>query len=154
MNLLDIVLAIPLVGFLVLLLVPRAAEGAIRAIALGFSLVAFVASLGLAFQYETIRPGEQFVTDIVWVTSPNIHYHVSLDGLSLWLLILATFLTPICILISWKSIQSRSKEFFAFMILLEFGFTGVFVGAGSVPVLRVLGSLAGAHVFPDRHLGP
>ena len=126
MNLLDIVLAIPLLGFLVLLLVPRAAEGAIRAIALGFSLVAFVASLGLAFQYETIRPGEQFVTDIVWVTSPNIHYHVSLDGLSLWLLILATFLTPICILISWKSIQSRSKEFFAFMLLLEFGLTGVF----------------------------
>ena len=126
MNLLRLVLAIPLVGFLVLLLVPRAAEGAIRAIALGFSLVAFVASLGLAFQYETIRPGEQFVTDIVWVTSPNIHYHVSLDGLSLWLLILATFLTPICIMISWKSIQSRSKEFFAFMLLLEFGLTGVF----------------------------
>ena len=126
MNLLDIVLAIPLLGFLALLFVPRAAEGAIRAIALGFSLVAFVASLGLAFQYETIRPGEQFVTDIVWVTSPNIHYHVSLDGLSLWLLILATFLTPICILISWKSIQSRSKEFFAFMLLLEFGLTGVF----------------------------
>jgi NADH-quinone oxidoreductase subunit M len=126
MNLLDIVLAIPLVGFLVLLLVPRAAEGAIRASALGFSLVAFIASLGLAFQYETIRPGEQFVTDIVWISSPNIHYHVSLDGLSLWLLILATFLTPICILISWKSIQSRIKEFFAFMLLLEFGLTGVF----------------------------
>src|ERR1019366_4109357 len=121
-----IVLAIPLVGFIVLLLVPRAAEGAIRAIALGFSLVAFVASLGLAFQYETIRPGEQFVTDIVWIASPNIHYHVSLDGLSLWLLILATFLTPICILISWKSIQSRIKEFFAFMLLLELGLTGVF----------------------------
>ena len=126
MNLLDIVLAIPLVGFLVLLLVPRAAEGAIRASALGFSLVAFIASLGLAFQYETIRPGEQFVTEIVWISSPNIHYNVSLDGLSLWLLILATFLTPICILISWKSIQSRIKEFFAFMLLLEFGLTGVF----------------------------
>ncbi|HUE03414.1 MAG TPA: NADH-quinone oxidoreductase subunit M [Bryobacteraceae bacterium] len=126
MNLLDIVLAIPLVGFLTLLLVPRAAEGAVRAIALGFSLVAFAASLGLAFGYETIRPGEQFVTDIPWVTSPNIHYHVSLDGLSLWLVILSTFLTPICILISWTSIQTRIKEFFAFMLLLEFGLTGVF----------------------------
>jgi len=76
MNLLDIVLAIPLLGFFVLLLVPRAAEDAIRKMALGFSLVAFAASLGLAFQYETIRPGEQFVTDIVWIASPNIHYHV------------------------------------------------------------------------------
>jgi NADH-quinone oxidoreductase subunit M len=126
MNLLDIVIAVPLVGFFVLLLAPRAAEGAIRAIALGFSLVAFIASLGLAFEYETIRPGEQFVTDIVWIASPNIHYHVSLDGLSLWLVILATFLTPICILVSWKSIQIRVKEFFAFMLLLEFGLTGVF----------------------------
>jgi NADH-quinone oxidoreductase subunit M len=126
MNLLDIVLAIPLVGFFVLLLLPRAAEGAIRATALGFSLAAFIASLGLAFQYETIRPGEQFVTDIVWIASPNIHYHVSLDGLSLWLVILSTLLTPICIAISWKSIQIRVKEFFAFMLLLEFGLTGVF----------------------------
>ena len=57
MNLLDIVLAIPLLGFLAVLMVPRAAEGAIRATALAFSLVAFAASLGLAFQYETIRPG-------------------------------------------------------------------------------------------------
>jgi len=64
MNLLDIVLALPLIGFFVLLLIPRAAEGAIRAVALGFSLVAFAASLGLAFQYEAIRPGEQFVTDL------------------------------------------------------------------------------------------
>jgi NADH-quinone oxidoreductase subunit M len=126
MNLLDIVLAIPLLGFVALLLVPRAAESAIRALALGFSLVAFVASLGLAIQYETIRPGEQFVTDIVWVASPNIHYHVSVDGLSLWLIILSTFLTPICVLISWKSIQTRSKEFFAFLLLLEFGLVGVF----------------------------
>jgi NADH-quinone oxidoreductase subunit M len=126
MNLLDFALAIPLIGFLVLLLVPRAYEGAIRALALGFSLVAFIASLGIALQYETIRPGEQFVTNIVWIVSPNIHYHVSLDGLSLWLVILATFLTPICILVSWKSIQIRVKEFFAFMMLLEFGLTGVF----------------------------
>ena len=60
------------------------------------------------------------------MASPNIHYHVSVDGLSLWLIILSTFLTPICVLISWKSIQTRSKEFFAFLLLLEFGLVGVF----------------------------
>jgi NADH-quinone oxidoreductase subunit M len=126
MNLLDIVLAIPLAGFVALLLAPRTAHSMIRTMALGFSLAAFVASLGLAFGFRTGFAGEQFVTDFVWVASPNIHYHVSLDGLSLWLVILSTFLTPICILISWKSIQSRVKEFFAFMLLLEFGLTGVF----------------------------
>jgi len=126
MNLLDIVLAIPLVGFLALLLVPRSADKAIRMGSLGFSLVAFVTSLGLAFGFQKTFAGDQFVTDLVWVVSPNIHYHVALDGLSLWLVILTTFLTPICILISWKSIHSRAKEFFAFMLLLEFGLAGVF----------------------------
>jgi NADH-quinone oxidoreductase subunit M len=126
MNLLDIVLAIPLIGFLVLLLMPRAAHGAIRAMALAFSLVAFAASVGLAIGFDTKAAGEQFVTDFIWVNSPQIHYHVALDGLSLWLVILATFLTPVCVLISWKSIQSRVKEYFAFLMLLEVGLAGVF----------------------------
>ena len=126
MNLLDFVLAVPLVGFIILLCMPRPAHQAIRAVALAVSLVAFVASLGLAFGYQTNLAGEQFVTDITWIASPNIHYHVSLDGLSLWLVILSTFLTPICILISWSFIQSRIKEFYALMLLLEFGLAGVF----------------------------
>jgi NADH-quinone oxidoreductase subunit M len=126
MNLLDFVLAVPLLGFVVLLFAPRPAHRAIRAIALLFSLVAFVASLGLAFRYRTDFPGEQFVTDVTWIASPIIHYHVSLDGLSLWLVILSTFLTPVCILISWSFIQSRVKEFYALMLLLEFGLAGVF----------------------------
>jgi NADH-quinone oxidoreductase subunit M len=126
MNLLDIVLAIPLIGFIVLMLTPRTAGQAIRNLALGFSLASFVASLGLAIQFHTNQPSEQFVTDLVWIVSPNIHYHVSIDGLSLWLVILTTLLTPIAILVSWHSIQSRIKEFFAFMMLLEFGLTGVF----------------------------
>ncbi len=126
MNLLDLVLAIPLLGFLVLLLAPRAAHGLIRALALAFSLAAFLASLGLAFGFQADSPVEQFVTDLVWIRSPQIHYHVALDGLSLWLVVLSTFLTPICVLISWSHIQSRVKEFFAFLLLLEFGLAGVF----------------------------
>jgi NADH-quinone oxidoreductase subunit M len=126
MNLLDCVLVVPLLGFLVLLLVPRGAPRIIRWMALIFSLVAFLASLGLPIRYKKGWAGEQFTSDVPWIASPNIHYHVSLDGLSLWLLVLATFLTPICILISWKSIQNRTKEFYALLLLLEFGLTGVF----------------------------
>ena len=125
MNLLDFVLAVPLAGFLFLLLMPRAAAQAIRMVALGFSLIAFLASLGLAFGYHA-GGGAQFVTDAVWIVSPNIHYHVALDGLSLWLVILATLLTPICVLISWKYIQNRVKEYYAFLLLLEVGLAGVF----------------------------
>jgi NADH-quinone oxidoreductase subunit M len=126
MNLLDFVLAVPLIGFIVLLLLPKEKPQAIRATALVFSLVAFAASLGLAFGYHTGNASQQFVTDLTWIASPNIHYHVALDGLSLWLTILATFLTPICVLLSWNSIQVRVKEYFAFLLALEFGLTGVF----------------------------
>jgi NADH-quinone oxidoreductase subunit M len=126
MNLLDFTLAIPLVGFAVLLFVPRAAQQATRVLAMAFSLVAFAASLGLAFGFHRDYAGEQFSTDVTWIASPNIHYHVSLDGLSLWLVILTTFLTPICILISWTFIQNRIKEFYALLLLLEFGLAGVF----------------------------
>jgi NADH-quinone oxidoreductase subunit M len=126
MNLLDFVLAVPLAGFIVMLLLPRQAPQAIRAMALVFSLVAFAASLGLAFGYHTDNAAQQFVTDAIWISSPNIHYHVAMDGLSLWLTILATFLTPICVLLSWNSIQVRVKEYYAFLLALEFGLTGVF----------------------------
>src|SRR5204862_7955816 len=54
------------------------------------------------------------------------HVAISVNGISLWLILLSTFLTPICVLISWRSIQNRVKEFFAFLLLLEFGLIGVF----------------------------
>jgi len=126
MNLLDLVIAVPAIGFIVTLLIPRAMEQAIRVITLVFSLVAFLLSLALAIGFQKGQPGQQFVTDFIWIQSPEIHYHVGLDGLSLWLVVLSAFLTPIAILLSWNSIQKQSKEFFALLLLLEFGLVGVF----------------------------
>jgi len=126
MNLLDLLIAIPMIGFIVTLLIPRVMENAIRLITLVFSLVAFAVSLGLAIGYQAGQSGRQFVTDVIWIQNPEIHYHVGVDGLSLWLIILSTFLTPIAILISWRSIHKQAKEFFALLLLLEFGLVGVF----------------------------
>ncbi|MDP9053307.1 MAG: NADH-quinone oxidoreductase subunit M [Acidobacteriota bacterium] len=126
MNLLNVLLLIPGIGFLLALLIPRSQEKAIRVFSLGVSLVTFVLSLGLATGFQSGQAGQQFVTDTIWISNPEIHFHVGIDGLSLWLIILATFLTPIAILISWRYIHDRSKEFFAFLILLEFGLVGVF----------------------------
>lgn len=128
MNLLHITLFLPLAGFLLALLIPRDKLDAIRWFTLIVSLAAFVVSLGLIgpFWFNTPRDAFVFQTDEPWIASPLIRYHVGIDGVSLWLIILSTLLTPICVLISWRSIQKRVKEFFAFLLLLEFGLIGVF----------------------------
>ena len=70
--------------------------------------------------------GPQFTLDLPWISTPDIHFHIAADGVSLWLALLSTFLTPICVLISWN-IQKSVKEFYAFLLLLEFGLVGVFL---------------------------
>ena len=127
MSLLDIVIALPLVAFLIAILLPKQNENLVRVFALGASLITFLLSLGLIGPYWFANPtGYAFETNQPWIATPPIAYHVALDGLSLWLVLLTTLLTPICVLISWKSVNKRSKEFFAFLLLLEFGLVGVF----------------------------
>jgi NADH-quinone oxidoreductase subunit M len=127
MNLLIAVLAAPLIAFLIALIVPRSSAQASRMWALLSSVVIFVMSLGLLNWFDRNAPGEQFLIDVPWIASPDIHFAISVNGVSLWLILLSTFLTPICVLISWNSIQDRAKEFFAFLLLLEFGLVGVFL---------------------------
>ncbi len=127
MNLLSVVLLLPLAGFLVALLIPRSTPHASRAWALALSVAIFAASLGLLFWFDRNAPGEQLAIDALWIPSPEIHFAISVNGVSLWLVLLTTFLTPICVLISWRYIQNRVKEFYAFLLLLEFGLAGVFI---------------------------
>ncbi len=125
MKLLDVVLFLPLAGFFLMLLAPKQTE---RTVALIVTLAVFVVSLGLIAPYWfQTASGFSTSTNIPWIESPAIRYHIALDGLTLWLVLLTTLLTPIAVLVSWKSIQHRAKEFFAFLILLEFGLIGVFV---------------------------
>src|SRR5262249_39117461 len=125
-NLLTVVLSLPLAAFLIALVVPRSGS-APRMWALISSLIIFVASLGLVSGFDFNASGEQFAIDWPWITSPEIHFAISVNGVSLWLILLSTLLTPICVLISWNYIQNRAKEFYAFVLLLEFGLIGVFL---------------------------
>jgi len=127
MNLLVLVLALPLAGFLAALLIPRSEPNGSRWWALAVSLAVFVASLGLLVWFDGGQSGEQLAVDAPWIASPEIRFAVSANGVSLWLVLLSTFLTPICVLISWRSIQRRVKEYYAFLLLLEFGLVGVFL---------------------------
>jgi NADH-quinone oxidoreductase subunit M len=115
----------PLVGALLLVLFPRR-ERDIRIFALVFSLLTFLLSLHLPVYFHRPQPGFQYEVDRPWISTPNIHYHMGLDGISMWLVVLTTFLTPLCVLISWKSVHDRVKEFFILLLILETALIGVF----------------------------
>ena len=89
-----------------------------------------------------------------WITTPNIHYHMGMDGISMWLVVLTTFLTPLCVLISWKSIHERVKEFFILLLVLETALIGVFRRPRPVPLLLLLGSHADPDGAADRRVRP
>ena len=127
MNLPTILLVLPTVGFLIALLLPRSSPQGSRNWALFISLITFLVSLALPLTFDRNNGGEQFALNVPWITTPDIHYYVAADGIGLWLVLLSTFLTPICVLISWRFIQNRVKEFYAFLLLLEVGLIGVFI---------------------------
>jgi NADH-quinone oxidoreductase subunit M len=125
-SLYDIILALPLVGFFATLLLPKDSVDAHRRAALVFSLLIFIGSLML-IPTVLANPGSMtLVTDFQWIENPSIRYHVGVDGVSLWLILLSTLLTPIAVLVSWRYIERRTKEFYALILLLEFGLIGVF----------------------------
>jgi NADH-quinone oxidoreductase subunit M len=115
----------PLAGGSLLMLLPRR-DRDIRIFALGISLLTFVLSLHLPVYFHRAQTDFQYQVDKQWVSTPNIHYHMGVDGISLWLVVLTTFLTPLCVLVSWKSIHERVKEFFILLLILETALIGVF----------------------------
>jgi NADH-quinone oxidoreductase subunit M len=124
-SILTLITFIPLAGALLLLIMPRR-DRETRWLALGVSMVAFLASLHLPVHLVRDQAGFQFEANRAWISNPNIHYHMGVDGISMWLVVLTTFLTPLCVLISWKSIQDRVKEFFILLLVLETALIGVF----------------------------
>jgi NADH-quinone oxidoreductase subunit M len=125
-SMLTLVTFIPLAGALLLLVFPRR-DRDIRLFALVVSLLDFVLSLHLPVHFQRGQTGFQYEVSNLWIANPNIHYHMGVDGVSMWLVVLTTFLTPLCVLISWKSIHERVKEFFILLLVLQTALIGVFV---------------------------
>jgi NADH-quinone oxidoreductase subunit M len=126
---LTLVTFFPIVGLGAILLIPRERKNAIRWTALITSVITFVISIVLLAQYDPNDPELQFVIRETWIriANWNIEYHLGVDGLSILLVLLTTFLTPISILSTWTAVEERVKEFMAFFLLLEVGMVGVFV---------------------------
>ncbi|HTN70818.1 MAG TPA: NADH-quinone oxidoreductase subunit M [Methylomirabilota bacterium] len=123
---LSFLLAIPVIGALALLLVPRRQTQALFSLAVIASVSDFVWSLIILNQFDGSKGEMQFVERMPWMPAYGIQYFVGIDGISLFLVLLTTLLMPLAILASW-SVKDKVKEYLFFMLLLETGMLGAFV---------------------------
>jgi NADH-quinone oxidoreductase subunit M len=124
---LSLITFIPLAGVLLLLVMPRN-NAMLRGVALCTSLVTFIASISLICQFKSIAD-YQFVENIPWIQAGSfqMNYHVGIDGISLWLVILTTFIMPIAILSTWTAVEEKVKEYMICLLLLQVGMLGAFI---------------------------
>jgi NADH-quinone oxidoreductase subunit M len=125
-HLLTVITFLPLLGVPALLLLRSEDHIWIRRIALAVSLAEFAISLFLLPGFESANPGYQFVENHAWI-GQAIQYHIGVDGISVFLVLLTTFLTPLAILCSWQSIDDYVKGFFIALLVIETAMIGVFV---------------------------
>src|SRR6267142_835708 len=128
--LLTAIILVPVIGALATVaysLLPSKREENYKWIALGFSVVDFALSLLLVRGIGVGTKDFRFVEDVIWIGSIGAHYHIGVDGISLWLVLLTTLLMPIAILSSWTAIEKRQLSYYMFLLLLSSAMVGVFV---------------------------
>ncbi|HLA96452.1 MAG TPA: NADH-quinone oxidoreductase subunit M [Pyrinomonadaceae bacterium] len=129
-NLLTILILLPVFGVIGVIAHQMfwKQESHLKWLTLGLTLVNFLISLVLLTdQGKAAASGFFFEKSVPWISAINTNYHVGIDGLSLWLVILTTFIMPIAVLSTWHAVEKRSAAFYAFLLLLEGAMIGVFV---------------------------
>ncbi|MCF8432438.1 MAG: NADH-quinone oxidoreductase subunit M, partial [Melioribacteraceae bacterium] len=126
-QLLSYLLLIPIVGSLLILFFKEEQANLIKYFGFGVSVVIFIVSMIVYFGFDSTTSDFQFKHQILWIENLNISYFVGIDGISLLLVVLTTFITPLTLVSSWSSIKKNIKMFTFFMLLLEAGMIGVFI---------------------------
>lgn len=127
LPILSLLIVFPLLGTLLLIFLPRKEHRLLKLTTLGISLVEFALSLPLWFRFDSASGAMQFTERYNWLPQYGISYILGMDGFSLLLVLLTTFLTPLCVLATWEDIQTRVKEFMICILALMSGMIGVFV---------------------------
>ncbi len=123
---LSILTFLPLLGALIISAIPSEKKGVIEKAGLGVSLIVFFISVPLFFLYDSAAGTLQFREDYTWIPQFGIGYRMGIDGISLLLVLLTTFISPLVFLSSWGHIKERVKEFNVLFLLMETGMLGVF----------------------------
>jgi NADH-quinone oxidoreductase subunit M len=124
---LTLIVFVPLAGALLLVFLPDRGK-TMQWAALGVTLATFLLTLHLPFHYSyTSQPGSfQFEQNIPWIAVPAIRYHLGVDGLSMWLMVLTGLLAPLGVLVSWRAICERKKLFYVLFLLQQIAMMGIF----------------------------
>nr|YP_009531811.1 NADH dehydrogenase subunit 4 [Leiosporoceros dussii]AXZ70965.1 NADH dehydrogenase subunit 4 [Leiosporoceros dussii] len=109
----------PLLGSIILFVIPDSRIQLIRSIGLCTSLITFLYSLFFWIEFDNSTAKFQFVESIQWLPYSNINFYIGIDGISLFFVVLTTFLIPICILVGWSSIKSYKKEYMIAFLICE-----------------------------------
>ncbi len=125
-HLLSLLLLVPFVGALVIAFMPRQWVTAIRNVSVGIMLFEFILSLSV-LKGDYTGAAYQFVEHTPWVESLGISYKLGVDGISVWLVLLTTLLTPISLFVSWTTIDTKIKEYAIAFLMLEVGMLGAFL---------------------------
>jgi NADH-quinone oxidoreductase subunit M len=157
-NLLTILILLPAFGALAVLghSLFWKQESHAKWITLGFTIASFLLSLLLLGAKTASASGFYFEKNVPWIRAINTNYHVGVDGLSLWLVILTTFIMPIAVISAWRAVEKRETAFYVFLLLLASAMIGVFVSldllvfylffeASLVPMFFLIGIWGGAN---------
>ena len=124
---LSLMIFVPLIGMIVVLLLPRKSEELIKRVTLAFTLVPLIIAVYLFIDYDRTSAEEQFTEGpFPWIEVFNIQYYLGIDGMSVTLMLLTALLGPICVLASWRNIEKGIKAYMALFLLLETGMLGFF----------------------------
>jgi NADH-quinone oxidoreductase subunit M len=156
MPILSIVLWLPIVAAVVLAFFPKTAHVPIKAFGLFASAMTFLISLAIVGDFKVGVAGFQLIEHKAWIPQWGIHYALGVDGISLWLVLLTTLLTPVVLLSSWNAIHKHPKEYVISFLIMEAAMIGVFVATDLIlfyvffeltliPMYLVIGVWGGAN---------
>ncbi|MGB9428693.1 MAG: NADH-quinone oxidoreductase subunit M [Gammaproteobacteria bacterium] len=123
---LSVLLWLPIAGGIVVLLAGRVAPRSVRWLALFFSILVFAVSVPLWTEFNTGTAAMQFVENLPWITTFNVHYHLGVDGIAMPLILLTTFMTVLVVIAGWEVIQYKVAQYMAAFLIMEGLMNGVF----------------------------
>ena len=126
-HLLSVILWLPLAGALAIAFIPKRLEHEAKLAGLFVSLATFVLSFGILQRFDDAEAGFQLVEHASWLPAWGVSYALGIDGISLWLTLLTTFLTPLVLLSAWNSVHKHVNSYIVAMLALEFGMIGSFL---------------------------